>query len=495
MRIPKIEYEVYSRLNGSKMIKLNLTKCEGLNLEINIPVKINDTIDKYNSSSDYYNNICSTTTSENGTDICLSDRKNDFITKNLTLCQENCDLIDYNSDSEKVICLCGIKQENSLLNEMKIDTNKLKKNFKDINNFANFKLMKCYKTIFTKKNIKKNYGCFIYVFIFISFLVCIFCFYFKYYDILLVEINSFISSIKQKINEKETKNIRFNKEDNYEMKKINNNINNKNYKTNKSIKRSNTIQDNSKIKYKITHYETMIISNNIDENILNNLELNSLNYEDAIKNDNRTFCQYYISLLKYNHLLIFSFYTKKDYNSRIIKFFLFIFFFGVHFFINSLFFNDSTLHQIYSKKGVFDFVYQLPLIIYSALISGVISALIKYLSLSDKNILDLNKEKENEKIDKKVNEINKKLKVKFSLFFLLTFLLLVFFWFYITCFCVIYKNTQIYLIKDTILSFISGLIYPFVIYLFPAFFRIISLINDKKNKKILYLFSKLLEKI
>ena len=34
-------------------------------------------------------------------------------------------------------------------------------------------------------------------------------------------------------------------------------------------------------------------------------ELNSLSYKEAIKNDNRTYCMYYISLIKTKHLLFF----------------------------------------------------------------------------------------------------------------------------------------------------------------------------------------------
>ena len=40
--------------------------------------------------------MCSTTTSESGTDISLKDRKNEFINNNMSLCEENCDLIEYN---------------------------------------------------------------------------------------------------------------------------------------------------------------------------------------------------------------------------------------------------------------------------------------------------------------------------------------------------------------------------------------------------------------
>ena len=91
MMIPKIEYDVYYKLNGTKLIKLNLSYCSNVKIDISIPVKINEKdIDKYNSSSGYYNDICYVATSDSGTDIILKDRKNEFIDNNKTLCQEYC---------------------------------------------------------------------------------------------------------------------------------------------------------------------------------------------------------------------------------------------------------------------------------------------------------------------------------------------------------------------------------------------------------------------
>ena len=64
--------------------------------------RISDTLDKYNPKSNYYNNICSKTTSESGTDISLNDRRNEFIENNMSLCEENCDLVEYDEKKEKV---------------------------------------------------------------------------------------------------------------------------------------------------------------------------------------------------------------------------------------------------------------------------------------------------------------------------------------------------------------------------------------------------------
>ena len=55
--------------------------------------------------------------------------------------------------------------------------------------------------------------------------------------------------------------------------------------------------------------------------------LNALDYEDALKHDKRTFIQYYFSLLRINHLFMFSFITKNDYNPRVIKMLSFFLFF------------------------------------------------------------------------------------------------------------------------------------------------------------------------
>ena len=57
----------------------------------------------------------------------------------------------------------------------------------------------------------------------------------------------------------------------------------------------------------------------------------------------------------------------------------------------------------------------------------------------------------------------------------------------------IYRNTQFHLLKDTLVSFGLSLLYPFVIYLLPGFFRIPALSDPQKKKECLYKFSKILQ--
>ena len=148
------------------------------------------------------------------------------------------------------------------------------------------------------------------------------------------------------------------------------------------------------------------------------------------------------------------------------------------------------MHKIYIDKGKYDFIYQLPSILYSTLISSIINIIIKSLSLSEKNIIEMkNTNKAN------IIEIKKCLKKKFILFFCLNFSLLLFFWYYISCFCAIYRNTQIHLIKDTAISFGLSLLYPFFLCLLPGIFRYPSLRAIKQNKECIYKCSIVIQSI
>ena len=125
MKIPKVEFDVYSKLSGKNLIKLNLTVCGYNKISILIPFKLTESLDILNSSSGYYNDICYTTTSEDGTDITLKDRKVEFVDKNKTVCQEDCVLLNYNSENMKVECSCKIKESSKSIADMNINKAKL----------------------------------------------------------------------------------------------------------------------------------------------------------------------------------------------------------------------------------------------------------------------------------------------------------------------------------------------------------------------------------
>ena len=144
------------------------------------------------------------------------------------------------------------------------------------------------------------------------------------------------------------------------------------------------------------------------------------------------------------------------------------------------------MHKIYEDKGKFNFLYQLPKIIYSSLISFVLNMLLKLLALSESDILGFKGNKNDKNVEQRSTDLNNKLHIKFVVYFIISSVFVLFFWPYISMFCAIYQNTQIHLIKDTLISFGLSLLYPFGICLLPGLFRIPSL-SDKKIKENIYI--------
>ena len=221
----------------------------------------------------------------------------------------------------------------------------------------------------------------------------------------------------------------------------------------------------------------------------NDSELNVLDYKDAIKYDDRGYFQYYCSLLKSKHMTV-KIFSKTDYNSRMIKIFILFFNFALCIAVNALFFTDNTMHKILLDGGDFNIIYQLPQIIYSAIISFIFENILNFFALSEENLLSIKHEKNYKIVKRKAEEVFRTLQMKFLSFFILSFCFLMMFWYYVTCFCAVYSNTQFHLIKDSLISFGTSQITPLGLNLLPGLFRIPGL---KRHKEFLYLISKIIQ--
>ena len=496
MKIPKILFDIYSKLNGSNLIKLNKSICENTKVTLSLPLVISDNLDKLNSSSGYYNDLCYTATSDSGTDISLNDRKKEYIQdSNRTVCQDDCDFTDYNYKTTKLNCSCKIKESDDNLN---VNKTKLYENV-NINDKSkstfNLGITSC-NVLSSTDNIKSNTGFYLLLFIFAIFIFIAIIFCTKGYNILENKIDEVIDK-KFKKNKKTKKN--------HKIKK-----NKKLIKTKKIKTKSPQIVSSSKPKIEVKQSKK-IQKNNLITNIIANktlakkskqlkvdtdYELNWLIYKDAIKYDKRDNCSYYCSLIRSKQLFIFTFCSFNDYNSGIIKKFIFFLSFALHYTVNALFFDESTMHQIYEDEGDFNFEYQLPQILYSAIISTIILRLmLHFLVLTDKDISEVKLQPTKNLAS---NMKKKKLKciiIKFIIFFGINFILLGLFWYYLTCFNAIYKNTQIYLIETTFISFGFSLIYPFIFNIIPMMIRMSSIHSKNKNQEYCYRISQIIQMI
>ena len=612
-----VQYKIYNPLNLQPLD--NLTVCSKETISISVPVNLNnDTKALYNSlnnsgynlfdvNDSFYNDICATYTTQNGTDIILNDRKGliEESGGSLDFCQEGCTMEYFNYTIQKAKCNCDIDETKTITNLKDIKfTKDLFLNLVEGVKYSNYLVMKCYKLLIDFELIKSNIGLIFMTIIVISKII----FFFIYIIKGSAKINYYIQSILKKKsdcnndgknmnkdnNKKSNKNLlKMRKEKNKD--KLNNVIyNDKNIKqlkkpktiikmkeknrkiiekkntdepppkknkirrnnhhesnaSLKSISKTNEILKNNhinnlniniipihninnqkSIKMKIGKSKstknanfTKISKKNVNiykiknENIsddkqelkkneklkknkdldyinyktLNIQELNTLDYQKALLIDKRSFIEYYCDLMRKKHLLIFTFVPINDYNLTSLKISSFILQFSLYLTVNAFFFTDSTMNQLYRNNGENYLLYHLSQIIYSSLISLVINVILRQLSLSENHILSIKVIKDIKLSTRKSNEVKTILKIKFIIFFVISFILAIFLWYFVSCFCAVYTNTQIILIKDTLISFCLSMIYPFGIYLIPGIFRIHALRAKNQDKKCLYKISQLL---
>ena len=169
-----VQYEIY---NPYTLDYIPLDICQGIKININVPVSISQETELlyyslnesgynlFNSSDSFYHDVCSIYTTQNGTDISLLDRKELIYdnNKDTYLCQDGCQFISYNSTTKQSKCNCDVQNHQTITNVDEINFNKT-----DINEIiitslknSNFKVIKCYKLIFSKSGQTNNIGSYI----------------------------------------------------------------------------------------------------------------------------------------------------------------------------------------------------------------------------------------------------------------------------------------------------------------------------------------------
>ena len=516
-RIPIIEYTIFDQ-EGIEELNINYCKNEKVNYFIYKDFNFQDYI--YNPINKYYNDRCDIFTAENGRDILLYDRRDEFNKNNISICESLCIFKRY--ENKYIECECKIKNKfNSFMNVNDKKYNLIHR-FENLKlNLYNFWVIKCYYLVLSKENLLSNIcGLIIAAIIFIN-LILLIIFRAYEYNVLLKKIqfvykatiqnigpNFFnqpnnIKTVANKFSFKkiETKN-NFNRIIKYNYTKSPNlSQSNGDPKSSSNIIGLNKINNNNILKRQIndkvnnnTKNSKKNIKTNANVNVFQDYmkrtdnELNFLSFEEAIKIDKRKCCQYYLSLIRTKQILVFTFNQRNDFNSHIIKILFLFTTFSTTLTMTALFINDEFIHNLYISNGKFDIVSNIKISIYICIIIYIIQRIGFIFMFTEKNVIELKYNKERNAII----QILFFFSFKFLMFFFINIFLNLVFLIYISCFSVVFKNTQIHLLINTFISLGILFIIPFIINIFPAAIRIYSL--DKKNIS-LYLFSKFLQNI
>ena len=392
----------------------------------------------FNIKSSFYTDICTAFTNENGNDVLIDDRI-DYYVENLNICPDNCDFLYYNESLNTYTCACptGITNSDGS-KEKELVTNVLSQTYNKKHTNSNIKVFKCASQVFSSKGQKNNFGSYILLACLTSF-IGVFVFY------ILKE---------RKINDKIFEDCK--KNDTNEIKP----------NPPKNDEKTGDSGADSKTRSR------RVEENNVEKKDI--YRLNNAKFDEAKEEDKRTFLEMYWSFLQLKQSFIFTFYTTLDRNIRSVKIALFILFISFYLAFTALFFNDSIMRKIYIYRGNTDAAVHIPNIILSSLCCIVMNFLVNFISLNDRNIYKAKNSKSNEEI----NKIKKIISIKIYILFGVSFALILLFWYYVSAFCAVFKNSQGHYFINTLVAFIVCNIWPFVTSLIPAALRKYAIKNQ-----------------
>ena len=242
-----------------------------------------------------------------------------------------------------------------------------------------------------------------------------------------------------------------------------------------------------------SEYYIYLVTENIPYEIrrtyLSEYEIENLSYKYALKIENRNKSEYYFSLLKEKNKIILIFINDTDYNIYSVKISIFIFNFNLTLTINALFFNDEAIYQINQDQGSFNLKTRITRVIYSAIISVMISFVVELIGFTHKNIIKLRNYKDINEAKKSVEGLIKKLKIKYVFYWGIIIFFNIIFFYYITAFCAIYSIIQTHMISDSLISFLLSMSYSIILSMISSIIRVFSLKKENKFRHFIYIIS------
>ena len=266
---------------------------------------------------------------------------------------------------------------------------------------------------------------------------------------------------------------------------------------------NNRYKDNKLLKN--IDYPLIHISAKNEENykpFKSNHILNNFDFTQAIEYEDRKFFRiFYIYLIKKEKLLNIIF-LKPPLELLPLRAILFLFNYSCSIFLNSFFYFSDKISFKYRYHGKYKtllvLINNLTVSLSSTIISLILIVFFKYLTHSSRKIekLFLDEEKilrndKNYKVKRKkklfiryaIQKILKSLEIKIVIFIIVEFLFILFFSYYVTAFCHVYKKTQV----DWILNSVSSFVITSLIEISLSFLlSIIYKISTKNKCKFLY---------
>lgn len=205
-------------------------------------------------------------------------------------------------------------------------------------------------------------------------------------------------------------------------------------------------------------------------------DYNELPYAEFMEKDKRKFCVYYWSILKFSHIILNLIFRRNDFNIFTVKLGLLFMTFPINLTFNIFFYTNKSMKLNYSK-AMDDLSYfwdSIDNTVYSSILSNALLIMLKLICLTNNDIRKLKKLPDVNFAQKQAESILRSIKIRVIIYYILSFIFLIIFGYYILCFCSVFENTQIELVRSTFTSWLISLLYPFIVCFITSIVRDIS---------------------
>ena len=487
-----LKYKVYDKYgneldlsycNGTKIIKEKPINEELNRVNFELAKELSDEgYDIFDPESDFYNDPC-TVYSDDGKDVPLSDRQTAVYT-NASFCEEGCDYQGINYTTMYVTCECTAGGDDADLTAELID-NSIIGDFKEALSALNLELFKCVNLI-QGSNLKGNIGH--WIMISILTIEVVFGLMFAFFQ--MANIYSFIynkiyqnKELREKNNEVPSAPPR---------RSIEERDYNDVYKMSEDDNYDNEIIPYQRTTKKYIDEKDDIIKKEPQDEDNNELdippepeELNEMEFDEAKKEDQRSFCQIFIDMLKEKQIIIQTIFSKNNFYPMYLRIVMLAFTLSIYLFLNALLYDDSYISDRYNSEKELNFSYvlteEIERSLYASVISLVISRILQFLTSSNRSFKKIIAEKYNtDEFEPECHKLISKMKSKQIITFIILIIMNGLSWYYITVFCIVNKNNQIAWLQSSGITTAINMMIPFVVSIIITIFRHSALKNDNE---------------
>ena len=204
--------------------------------------------------------------------------------------------------------------------------------------------------------------------------------------------------------------------------------------------------------------------------------LDNYTYEEAVKYETRDFWRIYFIFLLSKENIFNTFLFKTPLESQPIRISIFIFNYSCDFALNALFYLNQNISDKYHYEGdslyLFIFVNNLTITLFSIIFSYLLVKVLYLLTNSKHAIEALFREEEQKMKKNKMYKVDlnkkkfiynnllnvyKKMRIKIICYIIIELILMLFFFYFITAFCEVYRDTQKSLLYNCFISFILSI--------------------------------------